>query len=47
MRAGPCVWWFEWELSPEKAQALEHWFPIGDTLWGGLGGIALLGEMHH
>lgn len=26
--------WFEWELCPPKAQALEGWSLVGGAVWG-------------
>lgn len=45
-RGGREVWWFEWDVSHSLGH-MNIWLPVGHTVWGGLGGVAFLGEVCH
>lgn len=46
MRWEVMMWWFEWEW-PCRRIHLNAWSPVCETVWEGLGGIGLLGEVCH
>lgn len=35
------------EKCPQRLWHLSTWFPVVGTIWGGLGGVAILEEVHH
>lgn len=35
------------EKCPQRCWHLSTWFPVVGTIWGGLGGVAILEEVHH
>lgn len=44
-----CCWLgqFELEMSPIGPRHLNTWFPVGDTIWRGVGSVASLDEVYH
>lgn len=38
------MWWFERD-APHNRRHLSAWTPVGGSIWGGLGGLALLEEV--